>query len=589
MKRMKKHVWVILLLVGIFFSPLGPTSALALEPGLYIADWGQNIVYRMDSAYNVSRFFPQEGEPDIYGPIQLAEDPDGNLVVSVRDQGTILRVSPAGYLSQTIASGLDRPHGLAFDSEGNLYVAEFGGNIKKIAASGGEPLTLTTGQGPLEDLEFDEYGNLYAARYGSQYPSPPLYSGAILRISQGVLHAFGPGSPLIDPEVIVTGLERPVSLAYRNGRLYVAEWGNYRVAVIDLGTYGVSSYYPPTGELVPPPLGLAFDETGNLYVSQENRIGVIDPGLNLTTVATGFYIAEGILYVPATQCPPTITSLSPSQVIAGGPDFILTVHGTNFAAGSVVQWNNSPRPTTFISRTELTATISAADIAVPGTVNIAVSNPPPGGGLSNSLPFLIVSPAPNPVPKVTSLNPSLALAGGSGFTLTVTGTNFIPGSVVRWNGLNRPTIFVSSTQIQASISADDIADPGIMNINVFNKSPGGGSSNSLPFRIKIPTSVELSVDSVFESSGTKYVKLKARVIDTLTGQTIYGIGYRYIYTYFYLDRRYIGMSRVNKSGTYAGYSVITYKIKSGSHPAKAVFNENEKYGGSATEIQFTVP
>ena len=87
------------------------------------------------------------------------------------------------------------------------------------------------------------------------------------------------------------------------------------------------------------------------------------------------------------------------------------------------------------------------------------------------------------------------------------------------------------------------------------------------------------------------MKLRARVIDALSGQTIYGIGYRYIYTYFYLDRRYIGMSRVNgvQGGVYAGYSVISYKIKSGSHSAKAVFNENEKYGGSGVEIQFNVP
>jgi hypothetical protein len=151
--------------------------------------------------------------------------------------------------------------------------------------------------------------------------------------------------------------------------------------------------------------------------------------------------------------------------------------------------------------------------------------------------------------------------------------------------------FISNTQIQASISADDIAEPGFINVSAFNPSPGGGSSNALSFRIKIATRVEVSVDSVFVSSGTQYVKLKARVIDTLTGQPIYGIGYRYIYTYFYLDRRYIGMSRVNgvQGGAYAGYSVISYKIKSGTHPAKAVFNENDKYGGSQAEISFSVP
>jgi len=49
------------------------------------------------------------------------------------------------------------------------------------------------------------------------------------------------------------------------------------------------------------------------------------------------------------------------------------------------------------------------------------------------------------------------------------------------------------------------------------------------------------------------------------------------------------MARVNQSGTYAGYSVISYKAKTGAHLAKAVFNEDEKYGGSEAEIQFTAP
>ena len=49
------------------------------------------------------------------------------------------------------------------------------------------------------------------------------------------------------------------------------------------------------------------------------------------------------------------------------------------------------------------------------------------------------------------------MAGGSSFTLAVTGANFVASSVVRWNGVSRPTTYVRSTQLQASISAADIA------------------------------------------------------------------------------------------------------------------------------------
>src|SRR5216683_791054 len=50
---------------------------------------------------------------------------------------------------------------------------------------------------------------------------------------------------------------------------------------------------------------------------------------------------------------------------------------------SVVNWNGSPRATTFVSSAQLTAQISAADIATTGTASVTVFNPTPGGGMSN--------------------------------------------------------------------------------------------------------------------------------------------------------------------------------------------------------------
>ena len=82
---------------------------------------------------------------------------------------------------------------------------------------------------------------------------------------------------------------------------------------------------------------------------------------------------------------PTATALTPSAVIAGDPDFVLTVNGAGFVEGSVVQWNGANRATTFVSGTTLTAAISAADIAASGSATVSVFTPPPGGGTSNSL------------------------------------------------------------------------------------------------------------------------------------------------------------------------------------------------------------
>ena len=64
---------------------------------------------------------------------------------------------------------------------------------------------------------------------------------------------------------------------------------------------------------------------------------------------------------------PAIGSLSPMGATVGGSDFTLTVLGSNFGTGSVVQWNQAPRATTVVSATQLTAAIPASDLAAVGT------------------------------------------------------------------------------------------------------------------------------------------------------------------------------------------------------------------------------
>src|SRR5581483_4213013 len=105
---------------------------------------------------------------------------------------------------------------------------------------------------------------------------------------------------------------------------------------------------------------------------------------------------------------PTLISLNPNTIVAGGQDFTLTVNGTNFVSGTVVRWNGNIRVTTFVSNAQLTATITAADIATAGTSAVTVFNPTPGGGASNALNFSIN----NPAPALSSLSPNSAIAGG---------------------------------------------------------------------------------------------------------------------------------------------------------------------------------
>ena len=199
---------------------------------------------------------------------------------------------------------------------------------------------------------------------------------------------------------------------------------------------------------------------------------------------------------------PVITSLSPAGVVSGSGALTLTVNGTGFIASSTVNFNGTARVTTFVSSTQLTAAILAGDVASAGTPPVTVVNLTPGGGTSNAVNFNI-SAAPNPVPTITTISPTTALAGGAGFTLTVTGTNFVSTSVVNFNGSARATTFVSATVLNAAITATDIATTGTPSITVFNPAPGGGTSTGATLTVNnpAPTLATLSPTGTTVSTG----------------------------------------------------------------------------------------
>src|SRR4029453_7453841 len=138
-----------------------------------------------------------------------------------------------------------------------------------------------------------------------------------------------------------------------------------------------------------------------------------------------------------------------------------------------------------LSALNFTRGSSTLDIVAPATANV----PPPGHYLlfiinSNGVPSIgnvVQLPITAPGPTLASLSPSSAQAGGAGFTLTVTGSNFVSGASVRWNGSARTTTFVSASQLTATIGSADIAAAGTAQVTVAN--PDGTVSNALPFTV----------------------------------------------------------------------------------------------------------
>lgn len=172
----------------------------------------------------------------------------------------------------------------------------------------------------------------------------------------------------------------------------------------------------------------------------------------------------------------TITGLSPSSALAGGSGFVLTVRGFPFYNGVKVRWNGTDRPTTYVGIEELRATISDNDIAKAGSAQIVVWEP---DGFVSATPMTFS--INNPAPLISKLSPPAIASSDKNFTLSLTGTNFVPNSDVKWNGQSRDVTFHNSSLITATILASDIANPGQATLTVVNSAPGGGTSNPAGF------------------------------------------------------------------------------------------------------------
>ena len=234
---------------------------------------------------------------------------------------------------------------------------------------------------------------------------------------------------------------------------------------------------------------------------------------------------------------PLIGSISPAKVLAGSPSFTLTVNGSNFASDSVVQINGANRSTAFVNAGQLAVSIPSTDISASGFPNVTVVSPS-SGITSNSAPLTVfrygdinfdntititdlavlanyvggtatlldASPAdlnldgfidatdidilanflagnihtlPASLPPViNSLSPAKIVAGGVSLNLTVSGKYFPHDAQVQINGSSRPTTFVNTFQLTATLTSSDVSASGFPNITVLSPSTGAVSNAS---------------------------------------------------------------------------------------------------------------
>jgi hypothetical protein len=129
-------------------------------------------------------------------------------------------------------------------------------------------------------------------------------------------------------------------------------------------------------------------------------------------VAVGaFNLLFAVMVLAASNPVPTVVGPPvPQAVLPGKGQFTLKVYGANFVQGAVVNWNRSPRSTSFISARELKAQILASDVAAATAGYITVTNPPPGGGVSSSSYGLVE--VHTPTATIVAERPHQYLKGG---------------------------------------------------------------------------------------------------------------------------------------------------------------------------------
>ena len=292
-----------------------------------------------------------------------------------------------------------------------------------------------------------------------------------------------------------------------------------------------------------------------------------DSNFGPTTSATVAQVVTGQQNTAVLQ-----SSVSPS-VLGQSVTFTATVSGTGGTPTGTVTFldaNSSLDGNTSLGTATLSggvASISTTSLVVAGTHSMTASySGDTVFGPTTSAP--IMQQVNNPLPAIVMpLSPSTATAGGGDFTLTVNGSNFISGSTVIFNGVSESSQPISSTKIQATINAADIANGGTFSVTVSNPSPGGGTSNSLTFSVMNPVPTISSLSPTHSAAG-------AAINLTVTGTN-------------FLASSVVTFNGKNEPTTFVSATQLTAAVPAsdaiGTSPA-TVSVSNPSPGGGASQI-----
>ena len=323
----------------------GPASQARLSsPGgvatdsrgsIYIADWGNNRVRKVDPAGTITTFagsrvdgYGGDGGPAsqarLSRPGGVATDSRGNVYIADGGNHRVRKVDPAGTITTVAGTGergyggdggpasqarLSSPGGVATDSRGNVYIAD-GGNhrVRKVDPAGTITTVAGTGErgysgdgGPayqaqlswLGGVATDSRGNVFFADGGNDRVRKVDPAGTITTFA-GFGSYGGDGGPASQAQLSWLGGVATDS----RGNVYFADGGNHRVRKVDpagtittvagTGEQGYGGDGGPASQAqLSSPGGVATDSRGNVFFAdwENHRVRKVDPAGTITTVA----------------------------------------------------------------------------------------------------------------------------------------------------------------------------------------------------------------------------------------------------------------------------------------------------------------
>jgi hypothetical protein len=242
-------------------------------------------------------------------------------------------------------------------------------------------------------------------------------------------------------------------------------------------------------------LGTGYHHITAAYQGDPNFLGSTSPVLNQLVNQDGTTTALAASAGPAVAGQPLTLTATVAGVIPGfGPptgQVLFLDAPLTFVSGILPSGGNgtSTLPPAVLPLTIGTGTLSGGVATfttaalAPGFHSLSAIYVGDGNFTGSSTAAPLVEVLNNPAPVVASLSTAAVPEGSGAFTLTLTGTGFLPTSAVQWNGTPLPITAASGTQLQVTVPAALLTAVGTARVTVTNPWPGGGTSLPQTFTI----------------------------------------------------------------------------------------------------------